>query len=337
MPPADKSIYDVDWVLSDTSNVHIATSREWFDTYTSLTSTVHDRANPERSHPAIGIGSVSIPVKPYANKPGSNTITLSGVLHVPHAFSNVVCISLLKADYEIEGCAPEWEDSWIRHKQTAGGRKLGIVEVPVLPKLRLKGQPSGHTSLENESCNFEGLLWPLNEVEKWEKESGRKAITGEVDTLPKFNQSLSKKKDSSTGGKNRAGETEALPTSNQSLSKEQDSSIGLEDRVPFTYKERRWMEGGYGGAKEFLQKYSITDPKEAKRLVRDIMYQCDDDEDVTEARIKAREMIEMDREYTLPESLKEAVGLARMMLQAAPGNCSFIDQRDDSDSETLRY
>ena len=165
MPPTDKTIYNVDWILSHDSNIHIATSRDWFDTYTPLTSTVYSVIG---SHPAIGIGSVSIPVKPSVKKPGSNTITLSDVLHVPDAFANVVCTSLLKSDYDIERGGSKWDESWIRNKPAAGGRKLSIIEAPVLPKLRLTGQTSGHTSLKDLSLKstFEGFLWPQKEVEK---------------------------------------------------------------------------------------------------------------------------------------------------------------------------
>ena len=327
MPPTDKTVYNVDWLLSNTSNIHIATSRDWFNSYTSLTTVVSSPAAPSLSHPAIGIGSVSIPLKPYLNKPGSNTITLSNVLHVPDASANVVCMSLLKEDFQIEGHdseegdwkiheaegkSLEWKGGWIRNNQAAGGRKLGIVEVVLLPKLRLKGQPPGHTSVKDQSLASAGLQWPPEEVEKWEQESGNKVKTGVAEPPPTSRKSSTEKKKSSMTFKKYG---------RQAL---------------FTPYERRWVVGAYGGEEEFLQKYGIIDRSEARRLVREIMEQDDVDEDITEARIQARAILKKYQSNKDPAEaarLEQAAGLADMMLQAAPGNLPFVDQRDDSDSD----
>lgn len=261
--------------------------------------------------------------------------------------SRTSCKSLIKEDFEIEGCDFEGEGGWIRHKQTAGGRKLAIVEVPSLPKLRLKGQPAGYTSLGDESLAFEGLQWPSNEVEEWEKESGNKARVGVVEALPTPKQSSSKKNNSSTSNNSTGNSsTDNSSTGNSSTGNSStgntstgnnsagNSSTGFNFKVPFTLKERRWLLGAYGGDKPFLQKYNITDASEAKRLVRSIMQQFDDDDDVTEGRIRARAILQQQRETRNPAEarrLEEGARMARMMLQMAPENAPFIDQRDDSD------
>ena len=312
MPPADKTIYNTDWILSHTSNIHIATSRDWFDTYTPLTSNVHSGADSKISYPAVGIGSVSIPVKPYVNKPGSNTITLSDVLHVPDALANIVCMSLLKSDYDVERGNPEWKESWVRNKQAAGGRKLGIIEAPVLPKLRLTGQSAGYTSLKDFSPKntFKGLLWPPKEVNSWEKESGTQARVGVVEAEPAYSQTLSKKEDSSTGL-----DYEVPAHLRDKI------AIPLGQRIGLTYKERRWVEGAYGGITELMVQFGIRDPKQVKGLVREIMLQCNDDDEVTEGRIKARAIMRMAKENPRKaKDLEQYMGLASMMLQAAPDN-----------------
>ena len=124
---------------------------------------------------------------------------------------------------------------------------------------------------------------------------------------------------------------EAEPPYNQDLSTEENSSAGLDDEVPIglekrialTIKERRWVDGAYGGMREFLQEFGVTDPKEAKSLLKEIMRQSDDDEDITEGRLNARAIMKACRENKDPTKagqLKEYAGLASMMLQAAPGN-----------------
>ena len=318
MPPTDKTVYNVDWILSGASNVHIATSRDWFDTYTPLTSTVHSFAGPELSHPVIGIGSVSIPVKPYTNKPGSNTITLSDVLHIPDAFSNVVCMSLIKEDFDIEGCSVPWDGGWIRNKQTAGGRKLGIIEVPLLQKLRLKGQPAGHTSLGDKST-FGGLLWPPDEVEKWEKESGNRARIGVAEAPPPSNE---------------ISPSPSPPSSKKSSGTMMISPPGSQQKIRLSLKERLWVEGAYGGLDSFCKQYAITDPKEAKRLVKDVMWQCDDDDEVTRERIRARAILKQYEGTRIPaggSKIEMALKMSRMLLSMAPENHNVIDQRYDSD------
>ena len=209
-----------------------------------------------------------------------------------------------------EGDGVEWKGGWIRNKPTAGGRKLALVEARWLPKLRLKGQQFGYTSLKDTSKPFEGLQWPLSEVERWGKESGERVRTGVIEAAgPEENESLEEEADSQ-----------------EEPGREEAATFGGQGRPPFTYKERRWLEGNYGGEDAFKQKYNITDQDRVRRIARYIMMVKDEDEDITEGRIKARALLERyqeTRNRAEAASLERHLGLARMMLSNAAENMSI--------------
>ena len=79
--------YHVDWVFSNTSNVHVANHRDWFTTFTEF------KSETERGAAVLGIGTVELDVKTDLNRTGSKThrkVTLHELLFVPSTICNIL-------------------------------------------------------------------------------------------------------------------------------------------------------------------------------------------------------------------------------------------------------
>ncbi|MCJ1330365.1 hypothetical protein MMC10_007048 [Thelotrema lepadinum] len=165
MPPPLPA-YNIDWVLSNSSNVHLATDRDWFKSYYPFHSTV--KTIKGTSIPVLGVGTVDLPLKEHVKKAGSNTINLRHVLHVPSSPCNIVSSSELSVCYRLDG------DSLTPKIGSQRGRQLGFVECPKLPRLRLKGQGPAHTSLDKDQDYVVGIVWVAKERKRWKasKEGG---------------------------------------------------------------------------------------------------------------------------------------------------------------------
>ncbi|KAF3053852.1 hypothetical protein E8E11_011121 [Didymella keratinophila] len=148
MPPSGAA-YNIDWVWSFESNIHVATHRDWFTTFTPLTSQITSTHN-NTTYSAQGIGTVEVEVRRVMGNvvkrnvgPKNTTITLRNVLYVPDFICNVMGTPV-REDYDISIGA----ERWIMDKKT--GRGLGMLDKnPAgLVKILLKGQAKGETGLK---------------------------------------------------------------------------------------------------------------------------------------------------------------------------------------------
>ncbi|KAH9826913.1 hypothetical protein Tdes44962_MAKER09900, partial [Teratosphaeria destructans] len=55
--------YNTDWIYASTSDVHIATHRDWFTTYTAFATHLADPTGDPLPHPVAGIGTVDLAVR----------------------------------------------------------------------------------------------------------------------------------------------------------------------------------------------------------------------------------------------------------------------------------
>ncbi|KAK6345765.1 hypothetical protein TWF718_007672 [Orbilia javanica] len=137
LPAGDN--FNVDWVFSNTSNVHVANHRGWFKTYTPFSATTVENIT------AVGAGSVELPV---ATNKGFAILTLRNVLHTPNSICNVLCLSGL-TQYGLETSFGRGETS--RIYLDASRTTWAIMDSSVLVKLRLAGQSPEQTSLDPEA------------------------------------------------------------------------------------------------------------------------------------------------------------------------------------------
>ncbi|KAJ8115102.1 hypothetical protein OPT61_g3183 [Boeremia exigua] len=165
MPPSGAA-YNVDWVWSFDSNAHVAVDRDWFTTFTPLTSQITCTHNGT-SYPVEGIGSVELEVRRIVGNaakrnvgPKNTKVTLNNVLYVPGFLCNVMGDPVRK-DYDISIGA----ERWIMDKKT--GRGIGMLDKnPAgLVKILLKGQAKGETGLKGEVPERIAVKWDGSEAE----------------------------------------------------------------------------------------------------------------------------------------------------------------------------
>jgi len=157
-PSGDK--YNDDWIVSTASNAHCANHRDWFVNYKPFKShtggTIGGRLDVE------GVGDVELRVKkPNRNaRPSYSVIWLKDVLYCPSAICNQVSVS--RAGY---GMALRREGSEL----TRDNVPIGVIDTPVLPKLRLTGQPPNQTCLDKDGMYSLSFRWPDEERARWER------------------------------------------------------------------------------------------------------------------------------------------------------------------------
>lgn len=171
MAPKGKD-YDADWIWSSTSNVHVANHRDWFTTFTPLTSSITCGAE---THAVEGIGAVTLEVrrmvgaaaKAAKNKAMVNsTIVLRHVLYVPTLMCNILG-EPVKEEYSVSIGV----DKLLMDKDT--GRGVGLLErnEAGLTKVILKGQAKGQSSFKKDDVHDFSAIWPEEERRKWAEQS----------------------------------------------------------------------------------------------------------------------------------------------------------------------
>lgn len=97
--------YNVDWIFSNNSNVHVATHRDWFTSFTPLSTCCGHIAFSGSRLEVGGIGTVELNVKLYpqkrAGQPNSRTLTLHNVLYAPTSDCNIIG-NPIYSDYMIQ-------------------------------------------------------------------------------------------------------------------------------------------------------------------------------------------------------------------------------------------
>lgn len=172
MPPTGAP-YNIDWIWSFDSNTHIATHRDWFTSFTPLTSQITSTSNgtTKTTHTVEGIGSVELEVRRIIGNaakrnvgPKNSKVVLRNVLFVPDFFCNVMGVPV-REDYDISIGA----ERWIMDKKT--GRGIGMLDKnPAgLVKILLKGQAKGETGLKGDVPERVTVDWSAEEIQKWKE------------------------------------------------------------------------------------------------------------------------------------------------------------------------
>src|SRR4051812_47374898 len=140
MPPKGDA-YNIDWVFSTASNVHVANHRDWFSTFVPFKISTD-------SMEAIGAGIVELPVE---TPDGYSALVLKNVLFCPSYICNIIGFLELRG----EGYTASLGSEERLYKVVEGGGTMcaGIFDSPVLPRLRLVGYSDSQTSL-NRGANY---------------------------------------------------------------------------------------------------------------------------------------------------------------------------------------
>ena len=171
MAPRGKN-YDTDWIWSSSNNVHVATHREWFTSFTAFSSTI---TSGSETHAVEGIGDVTLDVrrmvgaaaKAAKNKAMVNsTIILRAVLFVPTFVCNVMG-EPVRDDYNVSVGV----DKLLMDINT--GRGVGLLErnEAGFTKVILKGQAKGQSSFKKGDVAEISATWPDGERKKWAEQS----------------------------------------------------------------------------------------------------------------------------------------------------------------------
>lgn len=155
---------NLEWIISNNMNCHVAKDRSWFTTYTPFQS---HATNYLGSRVAVtGIGIVEIEVKRRPGKSRNHVIRLLNVLHAPGATCNLFGFygdfeSGKRPDYmsfvAVPGCIiKRGSENW------AYGERYGG-----LLRLKISGKYRGQTALEPDTVYALNAQWPEQERERW--------------------------------------------------------------------------------------------------------------------------------------------------------------------------
>ncbi|KAI4148514.1 MAG: hypothetical protein L6R39_002778 [Caloplaca ligustica] len=163
MPPS-KPAYDVDWIFSNNSNVHVANHRDWFTSYTPF-PTWFGTLGVGSGADVAGVGDVELPTKTHPTRAGAayqGSLILRNVLYAPSALCNILGRPIMD-DYK---CSIYLGGP--TSKITANGACIGLLDRTKLWRLRLRGQSATQTSLDPEGLYAIHASWDASEAARWE-------------------------------------------------------------------------------------------------------------------------------------------------------------------------
>ncbi|TAQ88588.1 hypothetical protein B7494_g3097 [Chlorociboria aeruginascens] len=227
MAPSGEA-YNVDWIISNSSNVHVANDRDWFTSFTPFETYCGSMYSNSRLR-VTGIGTVQLNAKLYKQKRGRQTnsriITLHNVLYAPSSVCNIFG-GLSSSDYELQ----------LDFSQNFGmvidedGNRAGLIEWGRLPRLRLHGQ-CGWSSLDPSKYYVINAHWPDTECARWNSyQSGQQNVS----MVPYTEEAPYSTEEKTWLKKNWDGEYKFLRSHGLSIYKE-------EDRIHGRAIVRSWM------------------------------------------------------------------------------------------------
>ncbi|KAL8948012.1 MAG: hypothetical protein Q9222_005763 [Ikaeria aurantiellina] len=243
MPPS-KPAYDIDWIFSNVSNVHVANHRDWFTSFTPFTTTFNgglDFTGGGSGVHVAGIGVVELPTKTHPTRSGAAyqaSIVLQDVLYAPDALCNIIGLPIM-AEHD---CFLNYGTGTGKVISDTNGACVGLLDLHKLARLRLRGQSAKQTSLDLGAMYIIRASWADSERARWAD----------------FQSSTIQKESVSHGG--------AMGASR-----------------PLTAEEKQWMKTKYGNEFHFLRAFGLSiyeeeDREEGRRILRAHMA-CESDED----------------------------------------------------------
>lgn len=225
MPPP-KPFYDVDWILSNNSNVHVANHRDWFTSFTPFSTNFDAGISGIYNGDGVrvlGVGDVQLPTRTHPTRSGTafqGYLILRDVLYAPDGLCNIIGAPFLDG----YNCLINYGTDSGRITAKANGACAGIVDLNNLLRLRLRGQSAQQTSLESGSAHIIRASWNPTERARWE---------------------------SFRSGHGEPGHVNEATASTES--------------PPLTQEEKQWMKDNYRDEFHFLRMYGLSIYKEEDR------------------------------------------------------------------------
>lgn len=220
MAPSGEA-YNVDWIISNNSNVHVANNRDWFTSFTPF-ETYSGQSYTDSRLEVAGIGTVQLNVKLYkrnrARQANSRIITLHDVLYAPSAVCNIFG-QPSSSDYGFQ----------LDFSQNSGtvidqdGNRAGLIEITKSPHLRLHGRRGGWSSLDADKKYMINAWWPDTERARWNAYQARQQS---VPAIPYDGDTPYSTEEKAWLKKNYGGEYKFLRSLGLSIYNEEDRTEG---------------------------------------------------------------------------------------------------------------
>ena len=244
--------YNIDWVFSSTSDVHVANHRDWFTKYTPFTTEINPAVfNDDAGMKVKGTGEVALCVETDSPSKKHRTLVLHDVLHAPGSVCNIIGYPMIN-EYNVisdfgSGCHR------ITHLQN--GACYGLLDNCKLLRLLLKGYQPDQTSLDKNTAYVIRATWFDEERARWEEFKRQKALDAPM-----------------TNGHAQDSGKQSSSVTKSSLS------------PPLTKSETKWLKEKFDGEFKFLRMYNLSiykeeDRDEGRRLLRAFIVQDDDSEE----------------------------------------------------------
>ncbi|EME41605.1 hypothetical protein DOTSEDRAFT_81868 [Dothistroma septosporum NZE10] len=229
--------YEVDWVLSTSSNFHIANHRDWFVNYAPIETFFEHAYACSTKFNALGLGDVKLEVRTDKTAEAYRTLTLNNVLYCPTSSVNIIGEPIFDK-------FPQWST----HDLRSDGGEVGMIfdnirrtsGEPVRQKVWLKGHRRGYSSQDANTVGLTSAVW------------SQEAVLGCKVELQGRSQA--------TSGRERS--------SSQSKPEDQDQR--------YTQVEQNWLKEHYESEYLFLRAHMLSiykqeDRDEGRDLVRVMM------------------------------------------------------------------
>ncbi|KAK4612149.1 hypothetical protein CLAFUW4_12767 [Fulvia fulva] len=162
--------YEADWILSNSSNAHVATHRDWFTSITPFDTSIYCSFPTDRCR-VMGIGEVHLEVKTDPTSTGSRshkTLILHDVLYCPDLASNILG-GHIHDDFPLGEATTRLVDL-----NGEVGCVFDRVEIKepgfrkeYKSKVWLEGHRQGYFS-EGSGLPWKQAIWPGDEMQRWE-------------------------------------------------------------------------------------------------------------------------------------------------------------------------
>lgn len=238
---AGQDWYNIDWIFSNTSNVHVANNKKWFKTFTAFETQLGNIAIQTPGTKAEGVGDVQLEIQRIAPKgseqTASNKVTFKNVLYVPGYTCNVLGGPVF--DGRQMGMASANGQDIVTD---GSGRTIGLLDKCKLWKAWLQGQPKGRSSLDPNSMYWINAHWSDSEIARWKAYERTHPPVSLI----------------------RAAEAKKQPPAAKS------------EAPPLTEREKKWLKEHYGGEFQFLMTYGLKmfneeDREEGRQILRAVM------------------------------------------------------------------
>ncbi|KAL8873258.1 MAG: hypothetical protein Q9174_001248 [Haloplaca sp. 1 TL-2023] len=237
-----KPAYDVDWIWSNTSNVHVANHRDWFTSYTPFSSKMGSMLKGIESE-VIGIGDVELPTKSHPTRNGPayrKVLHLKNVLHAPGSVCNIFATSILEG-YQLKA-GPDGPGAGFHLISEPSGTRVALIDFVKLYRVRLCGQSAQQTSLDRDSVYYINAMWSAAERSRWEAHQQRE----------------------------QTGPTPSLQPADHKQIPKPDHDLPLIDA------EKKWLKDNYKDEFHFLEIHNLSiykdeDRSEGRRILRAMM------------------------------------------------------------------